>query len=311
MDEAAEQGGREVRSTMPRPRSEAEWLALRHGYWNASDTAALFGEHPFTTLADVAVRKTTTPKGPDTPNRAQSRGHHLEEAVAQWWSDDHGVIVFEPTELYLYDDVVMATLDRRLVGSDTDALEIKTTSRHVSEVELYWWWQCQAQCLCAGQERVHLACLDATMDLQSFVIEADMWAMSLIAERAAKVMDYIRRGEIPPDAELGYRHFERLHPHPTIASVDLDDDTAQAVAELARIRTEKRALDTEEEKARTTIAAALGDAASGVWEGNEIITWRSVTRHNIDGSRLRKEQPETYRDYLIEASYRTMRLVDR
>jgi predicted phage-related endonuclease len=295
-----------MRTTIGRPAVESDWLALRHHYWNASDTAALFSEHPFTTLADVAVRKVT--KTTDAANQAMRRGQHLEEAIAQWWSDDHGVIVYSPTELHVYDDLIMATLDRGIYGSETDALEIKTTAKHVSEPERYWWWQCQAQCLCAGLERVHLACLDAGLDLQTWTIEANTEAMDLIVTSATKAMDYIRRGEVPPEAELEYRHFERLHPRPTTVSVDLDDDTAQAVAELCRIRTEKRALEADEERAKATIAAVLGDAASGRWDGQEVVTWRAVTRHNLDGNRLRKEQPDTYRSYLVESAYRTMRL---
>jgi predicted phage-related endonuclease len=297
-----------TRSLVIRPEAEELWLDLRHRYWNASDTASLFGEHPFQTLADVAVRKIT--RSTNASNRAQSRGKHLEEAVASWWSEEHGVLLKEPPCLYVFDKVVMATLDRVVIGSDTDAVEVKTTSKYVSEPERYWWWQCQAQCLSAGLERVHVAVLDGSMDLKTFVIEADPAAMDLIASSAAKAMEFIRRGEIPPEAELGYRHFEKLHPRPTEASAELDDEAAEAVAELARIRTEKKILDQAEEKTKAVIAAALGDAASGIWEGNEIVSWRSVTRHNLDGTRLRKEQPETYRDYLVEASYRTMRLVD-
>jgi predicted phage-related endonuclease len=296
-----------VRSTIARPIDESEWLAIRHHYWNASDTAALFGEHPFTTLADVAVRKIT--RTTDAANQAMRRGQHLEQAIAEWWSDDAGVIVYSPTELYVYDDLVMATLDRGIYGSVSDALEIKTTNRHITEVERYWWWQTQAQCLCADLERVHLAALDASLDLKTFVIEADMWAMSLIAELAGKAMDYIRRGEIPPEAELEYRHFEKLHPRAITTSVDLDDDVAQAVAELGRIRNDKRVLDADEEAVKATIAAVLGDAASGMWEGTEIVTWRSVTRHNLDANRLRKEQPDIHHQYLLESSYRAMRVI--
>jgi hypothetical protein len=69
-----------------------------------------------------------------------------------------------------------------MVGSDTDAVEIKTTTRRVSEPERYGWWQCQAQCLAAGLHRVHLAVLDRSMDLATFVVEADANAMTFIAE---------------------------------------------------------------------------------------------------------------------------------
>jgi predicted phage-related endonuclease len=48
-----------------------------------------------------------------------------------------------------------------------------------------------------------------------------------------------------------------------------------------------------------------------VWEGKEIITWRSVTRAYVDAARLRREEPNTYRQYLTESSYRSMRVSAR
>jgi predicted phage-related endonuclease len=296
-----------MRTTIPRPAHD-EWLELRHHYWNASEASVLVGLHPFATLADVAVRKIT--KAVDEPNRAMTRGIYLEAPIAEWWSQEHGIAVYEPDELYVFDDV-MATLDRRLVGSSTDLLEIKTTSQHVHGVGLSWWWQGQAQLLATGAERVHFAIVDGSMDLQSYEVEKDLDAMAEIAERASKVMAFIRRGEMPPEAELSYKHHEALHPRPVGGTVDLDDDTAEAVAELVRIRSERRAIEALEEEVKTVIAAALGDASGGVWEGREIVTWRSVTRTGLDSGRLRRELPEIHRQFVTETSYRMMRTIGR
>jgi putative phage-type endonuclease len=296
-------------SVIPRPSAVDEWLALRHDYWNASEAAVLAGEHPFTTLADVAVRKIT--RSTDEPNRAQRRGQHLESALAEWWADDHGVMLVEPDALYLYDDIVMATLDRHIVGSDTDAVELKTTAKHVTEPERYWWWQCQAQCLCADLERVHLVVMDGGLDLATYVIDADRHAMTFIAEEATKAMSFIRRGEMPPGAALTYRHHERLHPRHDDGTVELSDDLAADVAALARVRDERRALDAEEELYKARIAEALAGAGEGTWEDNVIVTWRSTTRVGIDLARLRRERPDVAKEYRTETTYRALRTMER
>jgi predicted phage-related endonuclease len=299
---------RSVRDVIPRPTSTEEWLTLRHDYWNASEAAVLAGEHPFLTLADVAVRKIT--RAVDEPGRAQLRGQHLESALAEWWSDEHGIYLVEPELLYIYDATVMATLDRLIVGAD-EAVELKTTAKHVTEPEPYWWWQCQAQCLCAGLERVHLVVMDGGMDLSTYVIEADGHAMTFIAEEAAKAMAFIRRGEMPPGAALTYRHHERLHPRHDDGEVELSDDLAADVAALARVRDERRALDAEEELYKTRIAEALGDAGVGTWEDRAIVTWRSTTRVGVDVARLRREHPDVAKEYRTETSYRSLRIMER
>ena len=48
-----------MRRTIPRPADRSEWLRRRLGFFNASDAAALFGEHEFASLGDIAVRKIT------------------------------------------------------------------------------------------------------------------------------------------------------------------------------------------------------------------------------------------------------------
>jgi predicted phage-related endonuclease len=297
-----------ARQTIPRPSDTDAWLALRHDHWNASDAAVLADEHPFSTLADVAVRKIA--RTADAPNRAQLRGQHLEAAIAEWWADDHGLAVYEPTQLFICGDV-MATLDRCIVGNNTDAVEIKTSAKHITEPEPYWWWQCQAQCLCAGLERVHLVVLDGSMDLVTHVVEADQHAMTFIGEEAAKVMAFIRRRELPPGAALTYRHHERLHPRHDDSVAELTDDLAADVAALARVRDERRALAAEEEMYMQRIAHALGDAGVGTWEDNVIVTWRSSTRVGIDLARVRRERPEIFGEFRTETTYRTLRTKER
>ena len=108
----------------------------------------------------------------------------LEPAIANWWSDDHGLAVVEPDVLYVRGSI-MATLDRRIVGNDTDAVEVKSTAKYVSRPERYWWWQCQAQCYAADLERVHLAVLDASMSLSNYVVERDDEAIATSSRPSA------------------------------------------------------------------------------------------------------------------------------
>jgi putative phage-type endonuclease len=150
-------------STIARPPDTADWLEARRPYFNASAAAALFHEHPFLTLAGVVHSKLEPGVG-DVENAAMRRGRHLEAAIASWWSEEHGLALYEPDVMYAAGPL-LATLDRRIVGTDTDALEIKTTAKYVTGPERYWWWQVQAQMYCADLHRVHVAVLDASMSL--------------------------------------------------------------------------------------------------------------------------------------------------
>jgi predicted phage-related endonuclease len=292
-----------------RPAKESAWLEARRPHFNASVAATLFAEHPFVTLADVVVEKLTGRAR--NGNRAMRRGQHLEKAVADWWSDEHSIQIVEPDQLYVRGPL-MASLDRWVFGTN-DALEVKTTAKHISEPERYWWWQCQAQIACADLDRVHLAVLDGSMDLQSFTVQRDEEAITLLLERAEEVMAAIGRGEVPADVDLSYRNLSTLHPTPTTSSVVLDDEALAAVAELGRIKVEQHELGEREETIKRLLAGRLGDAAEGRHPDDErlLVTWRSVTRRGLDERRLRAEEPELARRYGTTTTYRNMRLLER
>ena len=95
-------------------------------------------------LAAIVRAKLEPVDGDGLGNAATRRGQHLEPAIAEWWSDEHGIALYEPDVMYARGPI-LATLDRRIVGNDTDAVEIKTTAKHVTRPERYWWWQVQAQ----------------------------------------------------------------------------------------------------------------------------------------------------------------------
>jgi predicted phage-related endonuclease len=294
---------------IPRPPDRAEWLAARLDYFNASDAAALFGEHEFTTLGDIATRKLTRDTT-DNGSTATRRGNYLEAAVASWWEDEHGIATYEPAELYVHGDV-MATLDRRIVGNDSEAVEIKTTARRILDPLPSWRWQVQAQMYATGFERIRLVALDATMELQVFVIEADPEAQRDLGERASKFMESIRRGEIPPEAELTYHHRAALTPLDDGSAVALDDAQHDLVIRLAATRRLRRAADDEEERVKAALAEVLGAASVATHDQRPVLTWKTQTRSNVDVTRLRRERPEVATEFTITSTLRVMRLAGR
>lgn len=287
------------------PAERAAWLALRERYWNASDTAALFAEHPFVTLADVAVRKLTGKRQAETAGMA--RGHRFERPVAEWWSEQHDIAIVPTDRMFLHDDLVLATPDYLIVGVDDECVEVKVTTHTVVEPLRYWVWQCQAQCLAGDLRRVHLAVFDRHQELQSFVIERDDAACALIVERARVFMDAVRAGDMPDDVDLTYDHQLALHPVSTPATVELDDTAAALVRRLDTARTFARQVDAEEERVRAALAAILGDAGAGTVNGATVVTWRSQQRHGLDVAALRREHPDVAEQFTTTTSYRVMR----
>jgi putative phage-type endonuclease len=296
-----------MRTTIPKPADRDEWLAARAPYIGASEAAALVGEHPFLSLGELAVEKLRgAPVRDDTS--AMRRGRFLEHAVAGWWEEEHGIALVEPDELYVYDDTLIATLDRRVVGTNV-AVEIKTSNRYVGDLARSWYWQAQVQMLCADLDQVHVVVLDPRMELQLFEVEPDEEDQHLVAEAARKFLHHVRAGELPPDTELTYRAAASLHPEVHSQSVDLDADALRWCRSLAALQERIRSLQADEDALKGMIAHRLGDAAEGMHEGRLLCTWRAVTRHDLDRKKLRAEHPDIAQECATTTTYRQLRMV--
>ena len=298
-----------MRTTIPKPPDRDEWLAVRAPYIGASECAALVGEHPFLTLAELAVEKLT---GASTRSDTSSmrRGRHLEAAVASWWEEEHGIALVEPAELYVYDDVLIATLDRLVVGTNI-AVEIKTTNRFVHDLERSWYWQAQTQMLAACLDQVHVVVLDPSMELKLFEIEPDAEDQALLVEAAKKFLHHVRAGELPPDVELTYRAASTLHQEVRQDVVELDDEVLRWCESLATLQSRVTELHIDEDALKGMIAHRLGDAAEGTHNGRTIVSWRSTTRHNVDIKRLRADHPTMAKEYSTATTFRTLRLKEQ
>jgi putative phage-type endonuclease len=297
-----------MRTIIPKPDDRLEWLEARRHYVGASEAAALVAEHPFLTLGELAAEKLTGTVRPE--NAAMKRGRYLEHAIASWYSDEHGIALEEPHELYIYDDCLIATLDRMVVGAPV-VIEIKSVrGRYVTEPERYWYHQAQVQLLCAGAERVDLVVLDDSDELKVFGVVPEPKIQALLAEAAHTFLAYVRRGEFPPGIALPYPAAAILHPRVERQAVALDDDTARWCRALICLQSRIRDLQSDEDALKGMIGHRLGDAAEGRHNGRTIVTWRSVTRSTIDAKRLRAEHPDIAAEFATVTIYRQLRTVN-
>lgn len=286
-------------TTIPKPTDRQEWLNLRRPYANASDAGVYMGCHPFRTLADLAVEKLT---GEDTAtNRAMDRGNRLEDAVAEWWAAENLVSVHSPQVMYL-NGRVLATLDRRIDGNDTDGVEVKTTSQHVDRVEPYWWWQAQAQCHAADLLRVHFAVLDGSMDLACYTVERDDEAIAALLAEVGRVWSFLDLGMVPEGAEVGADHTARLYPQHTAGEfVEADDDLLAVVERWAEARERRLAAEKEEEAAKDLLLPRIAGAEGVQRNGLPVLTWRaSKATTKPDWKALEADHPDLVAKYRRE-----------
>jgi putative phage-type endonuclease len=300
------------RASIPRAPVREDWLAQRAPFVGASESAALFGEHPFLSIGDLWAAKVEHVAQPET--RAMARGNRLEAVVAQWYADEIGVELVEPAVLYVAipegDElgVLCATLDREIVGTYS-ALEVKTSAAYVHGPERYWYWQAQAQMLCAELASVHFAVLDATLDLQTFTVEPDYAAQAELLERARVFLGFVRAREMPPDAYLSRGAIQRLYPDPKPEAKELDGERVTGMLRrLAYARKQEKAYHGDAEALSAQILFELGDVQDGTIDGKLVVHAPVVHASDIDTKRLRAELPEIAKEYTKARTYRKVLL---
>jgi predicted phage-related endonuclease len=106
---------------MEYPKSEADWLALRHQYVSSTESAALFGLSPYLTAFELAtIKKAKEPQSFES-NERMAWGLRLQEAIAKGVSEDYGVKVRRVRGYAIQPDYRLgASFDYEIVGIQRD-----------------------------------------------------------------------------------------------------------------------------------------------------------------------------------------------
>jgi predicted phage-related endonuclease len=295
-----------LRRTIPKPTDRDEWLNARMPFIGGSEVSALLGRHPFLRASRLAAEKLDGTHAPDTP--AMRRGRYFEAAIASMWSDDHGLALVEPELLYIYDDTLVATLDRIVVGTET-ILEIKTVRYPLDGPHEHWLDQAQVQLLTSGYEKVLIACF-ATMtdELVEFEILPDVERQRELYEAAVKFLAAIRSGDPLAGFTPDYDEVREQHPRPSIDRTELDDEALSWCSSLRLVQRRIHDLEVDEDRLKAMIGQRIGEAAEGWHDERLVATFRTTTRTGVDTKRLRAERPDVFTAFRTETTYRTLRL---
>jgi hypothetical protein len=282
------------RTTIPKPADRGAWLAARRPWFNASAAAVLFDRHKYQTAGDYAAEKLT---GEETDeNRAMIRGTRLEDAIARWWADENHVEVSEPDTLYTAGRV-MATVDRLVVASGTP-VEIKTTKIPTARPADYWIDQCQAIMACVDSPTLELVWFDASMDLQTATLTADVDHQQTLLARAERFMAAIDLGFAPDWVMLSAKNIAAIYDKPK-ERVDLTADEFDLVRAYDMVRSVRLEAEKDEAAIKDRLARVLMDKEKAAYNGLDVLSWTAVAAApTFNRAQFRKDHPELHDEYL-------------
>lgn len=293
-----------------------EWLKVRwqtpdgEARISASAAAAVHGQHNYTTGGDLAVELLASDAPtPKEQNQAMERGNRLEPMIREWASSMFNMNIVEPDIMYCYDEPgvrLISTLD----GMDGSVpVEIKTTTkRWDNELPRQWYWQGVQQAICANTDRVDWIIFDSSMQLFRYAQRITSDEKRIHIEACREFLADIDAGIMPFGAEIRAEHASTLHPVADGTSTELDSNGAELVHALAELKSEIKRLEKAESELRGRVGLLMGDAETGVFDGQQIVTWKNQTRTSFDQKRFEKEHPALAEKFRKSATIRVMRI---
>lgn len=298
----------------------AEWLRIR---WadkqgnrriSASVAAAVHGEGKYTSAADLASELLAdNPPEPLPPTKDMERGNRMEPMLIQWAADMEGITLTTPDVMYVYEDGpcrMIATLDA--IDQNGIPYEVKSTrKRWDGKLPRHWHWQGVQQAICAGSTSVEWIIFDGDMDLirhTQFISSDDM---ELHKQRVREFLSAIDDGNLPDMVTLEYSMLEKMYPDSQPKSVELTQDQANVVSQLITVQEMIKGLEDQESKLKAEIGAVLQDAEHASYNGEAMVSWKTVKRTSLDTKALEAAHPALIEKFRKSSQYRVMKTIRR
>lgn len=289
------------------------WLRERSRGIGASEAAALMGESPWETPADLWAAKLV--HAPRDLGEFADWGLRLEDAIATAYSEPRysGREVVRDCEIIVSTEHpwALATLDAWTDHPEFGRipLELKTTSAYSADewaagVPRHYWWQCQHQALVTGAPMVAVACLIGGQQLVWDDVERDDEAIARLVNRGRRFWEAVvsarESGDVtPPEwVEMTSEAARKLWPSPDAdeevelptSLLDLDMERAALCAEIKRRAERKDAID-------EAIKTAIGKHGRGRLASGVVYTWteqrrRAYTVEESSTRVLRRKAPK-------------------
>lgn len=306
--------------TVPKPpHGSPEWLAVR---WrdesglariSASNAAAVHGEHPYLSPAQLAVELLKEePPQPQQENRAMQRGNTLESPIRDWAAQLLGFPLTTPCIMYAYEEDgvrLIATIDA--VSEAGGVYEIKTKrGRWNGELPRMWYWQGVQQAICTGKDSVTWVVFDSDLDIQFHEQKVTSDEKRMHIEACRQYLASIDMGIIPDGISLSYEDLTNLHPKGNNVKVEIGD---QAKTLLREYSTHQAVIEQAEAKVseiKARLCELLGDAEYGTIDNEVVATWKTATRTSFDSKKFEAEHPALAAKYKKQSTYRTFRVVN-
>lgn len=289
----------------------------RSTYLGSGDIASLFGvTDAFGSPYEVFARKTGQ-LPPKEMTEAMRVGLILEQYILDRYckEENQTISVYQAFYRHADWDFLGCTADGIILddqGKPLRIVEAKTTRDWKwDEVPLRYEAQVQWQMGISGIHEADLTVLHRPdLQLNTYRLSFNPAIYEALVERAIDFWFGNVQANVAPEVDGTISTTEALkaiaaEPGKEIAI----DNLAQRLEALKHVKS----IIKEQEELRDTIEneirLALGDAETGLIDGQKAVTWKTQKTTRFDSKRFKEEQPETYGQYQVSSESRVLRIL--
>jgi len=281
-----------------------QWLQDRMTGIGGSDAAAVLGLSKYKTPLQVYQEKRGEIGGiPD--NEPMLWGRVLEPVIRQQYAERTGRTVRLPEGIIRHQThpFMLATVDG--ITDDGRLVEVKTARTAqdwgepgTDEVPQAYLIQVQHYLEVTALPVADVAVLIGGSDFRMYEIEADRELQGMIIDGEADFWRRVEQG-IPPDpvsfadVQAMFGKFSKE------GAVEADAATAEAIANIKRIKEMVKALEEEEETTKAVIMKALGENDTLIQKGKVLATWKAQAgAKRFDSKTFQTHHPDLYAQFV-------------
>ncbi len=294
-----------------------EWRRLRQSGIGGSDAGAICGVNPYSGPMNV-YRDKTEQLQEETEKEAIRIGHDLEEYVAQRFTEATGLKVRRSNYMYRSKEYpfMIADIDRLVIGEDA-GLECKTTSVYNADkwkdgkIPIHYVLQCYHYMAVTGKRTWYIAAVILGQGFVFYKLEwDDVIIEQLIAMEEKFWKEQVISGILPdPDGTEICNEVlnEYFHIAKKNSSIQLPKEFDEKLNYREELVKQIEALTFEKNRIEQEIKLAMGENEIAGTEYFKV-SWSNVVTNRLDSTRLKKEKPEIYKEFVKATSSRRLQI---
>lgn len=296
--------------------SREDWVHNRMYYLGGSDISCLAGINPFKSKHELWLEKTGQAELQESQSEIAHIGSQLESYIKKLFTEQTGLKVRAKNMILQHDDYsfLCCNLDGVIYdGTEHCVFEAKNVSQFKADqwkdgVPEMYLLQVQYYLMITGYNKAYVAALIGGNQLVYHVVTRDEAKIKEILAMAKEFWLVNVQQMIEPEVDgsaATTRFLNEKYNHSNGVTVQLPEEALTVLSKYDDISKQLDDLTRAKDTLSNQLKAYLEDNECGV-VGDRKVRWKTITKKSFDQKRLEKEQPEVYRDYVSQSSYRRL-----